>query len=79
MMQDYITRVGHVACMGEMINIYKILVRKPEPEPELCIDGRIILQWNLGKQWEGADWVHLAQVKDQWQALVNNVMNLWVP
>jgi hypothetical protein len=24
-------------------------------------------------------WTHLAQNKDQWQALVNRVMNLWVP
>jgi len=29
--------------------------------------------------WEGADWVHLAQDRDQWQALVNTVMNLQVP
>jgi hypothetical protein len=25
------------------------------------------------------DWMHLAQDKDQWQAGVNTVMNLWVP
>jgi len=29
--------------------------------------------------WEGVDWIHLAQIRDQWRALVNVVMNLWVP
>ena len=27
----------------------------------------------------GKDWVELAQDRDGWQALVNEVMNLWVP
>jgi hypothetical protein len=29
--------------------------------------------------WEGVDWMHLAQHKDQWQVLVNTIMNLLVP
>jgi hypothetical protein len=29
--------------------------------------------------WSGMDWIHLAQDKDQWRALVNTVMNLRVP
>jgi hypothetical protein len=29
--------------------------------------------------WEDLDWMDLAQDKSQWQALVNVVMNLWVP
>jgi hypothetical protein len=28
--------------------------------------------------WEGVEWTHLAQDSDQWEALVNTVMNLWV-
>jgi hypothetical protein len=28
------------------------------------------------KGWEGADWIHLAQDKDQWRDLVNMVINL---
>jgi len=27
----------------------------------------------------GADWIHLVQDRGQWWALVNMVMNLWVP
>jgi hypothetical protein len=38
------------------------------------IDGRI-LRW----VWGGMDWVHLAQDRDKWWALLNMVMNLQVP
>ena len=27
----------------------------------------------------GMDWIELAPDRDRWQALVNAVMNLWVP
>jgi hypothetical protein len=29
--------------------------------------------------WEGVDWIHLAQDRDQWWTLVNTVMNLRIP
>jgi hypothetical protein len=29
--------------------------------------------------WEGEDWIYLAEVRDQWQVLVNTEMNIWVP
>jgi hypothetical protein len=28
---------------------------------------------------DGMDWIDLAQNREQWRALVNMVMNLWVP
>jgi hypothetical protein len=28
---------------------------------------------------EVVDWIHLAQNRDQWRALMKTVMNLWVP
>jgi hypothetical protein len=29
--------------------------------------------------WDGVDWIDMAQDKEQWKALVNTVLNLWVP
>jgi len=29
--------------------------------------------------FSGMDWIKLAPDRDRWQALVNAVMNLWVP
>jgi hypothetical protein len=29
--------------------------------------------------FEGLDWINMAQDRDQWQALVNVVLNFWVP
>jgi hypothetical protein len=44
------------------------------------IDGRIILRW-IFRKWDagGMGWIDLAQVRDRWWALVNVVLNLWVP
>jgi len=28
---------------------------------------------------EGKDWIDVAQDRDKWQALVNVLLNLWVP
>jgi len=30
-------------------------------------------------EWEAVDWIHLAQERDQWRAVVNTVMNLRFP
>jgi hypothetical protein len=43
------------------------------------IDGRIILK-RIFKKWDGGmNWIELAGDRDRWWALVNAVMNLWVP
>jgi hypothetical protein len=63
-----------------MRNAYRIFIDKDHSEG-LGVDGRIILEWILGK-WGGKVWtgcMHLAQARDQWQAVVNTVMNLRVP
>jgi hypothetical protein len=69
--------------VGEIRNLYKILIGKPEgkiplgrPRRRCEVNIRISL-WEVG--WEGVDWIHLAQDRDQWRAVVNTVMKLWVP
>jgi hypothetical protein len=38
------------------------------------------IKMDLGEiAWGGMDWIGLAQYKDKWTALVNAVMNRWVP
>jgi hypothetical protein len=58
---------GHAARMGEMRNAHSSLVGKASGV-DLGEIGR-----------EGVDWVHMAQDKGQWRAVLNTVMNLRVP
>jgi hypothetical protein len=58
-------------------------VGKPEGKRPL---GRPRRRWvdniKLGLRkigWDGMDWIYLAPDRDQWRALVNTIMNFWVP
>jgi hypothetical protein len=42
------------------------------------LQGRDRLEDNKGTEWEGVDWTHLAEDRDQWRTLVIMVMNLQV-
>jgi hypothetical protein len=74
--------VGRASCI-ELRNAYRIIVGKPEGNSPL---GRPRRKWEgnneMGFQETGCevvDWIHLAQDRDKWQALLNMVMNLRVP
>jgi len=74
---------GHVACMGEVRGVYRVLVGKPEGKRPL---GRRRRRWvdniRMDLQKVGCgymDWIRLAQDRDRWQTLMSSVMNLWVP
>jgi hypothetical protein len=69
--------------MGEMRNTYKIFIGKPERKRPR---GRPRRRWednirmNLKEiAWRDVDWMHLAQVRDQWRALLNTVTKIRVP
>jgi hypothetical protein len=74
---------GHVARMGEGRNMYRGLMGKPERKrrlerPRSRWEDRIKMDLReFG--WGGVEWIHLAQDRDRWRAVVNAVMNFQVP
>ena len=73
---------GHVACMGEEKEVYRILVGKREGKISL---GRPRLRWmdniRMDLQEVGCgymDWIGLVQGRDSWRTLVSVVINLRV-
>jgi hypothetical protein len=68
--------------MGEGRNVYRVLVGKPEGKRPLEIPRRRLedgIKMDLEEiGWGDVEWIHLAQDRDYWRAVVNAVMNLWV-
>jgi hypothetical protein len=74
---------GHVAQVREKRNAYRILTWKPEGKRPLRRPRRRwvdSIKMDLREiRWDGMDWINLAQDRDNCRALLNMVMNLWVP
>jgi hypothetical protein len=73
---------GYIAQIWEKRNAYR-MVGKPEGKRPL---ERPRCRWvdNIkldlrGIEWDGMDWIDVAQDRDQWRALVNTVVNFLVP
>jgi hypothetical protein len=50
--------------------------KRPLGTPRRRQEGTKMYLKEIG--WDGIDWIHLAQDRDQWRALVNTAMNLRV-
>jgi hypothetical protein len=72
---------GHMADTGEERKAYKVLVGKAEGKRPL---GRPRCRWedgirmDLGRLARGVEWIHLAQDRGRWRAVVNALTNLRV-
>ena len=75
---------GHVACIEQSRNAYRVLVGKPESKRPL---GRPRRRWEDNIKIEDLrevgcdhrDWIALAEDRDQLRTYVRPVMNLGVP
>jgi hypothetical protein len=67
--------------MGEKIKTDMVLVGKPERTRPV---GRARRRWEdnikvgLKMEWDGTDWIHVAQYRDRYRAVVNTAINLRV-
>jgi hypothetical protein len=78
----YFSKVTYSARTGERRNAYRILVGKPGRKGPLGRPRRVCednIKTGLREMgWGGVDWIYRSQDRDQWRALVNMIMNLWI-
>jgi hypothetical protein len=68
--------------MGEEKNAYRVFMGKPEGKRPLERPRhrwQVEIRMDLREiDWEGVEWIQMAQDRDWWRAAVNTVMNLRV-
>jgi hypothetical protein len=70
---------GQCSTNGEKRNAYRLFEgKRPLGRPRRrWVDN---IRMDLGEVgWDDVDWIGLAQDRNRWRALVNWVLNLWVP
>jgi len=72
--------MGCVARTGEKRTAHRVLMGKSEVKRQLgrtrrCLEGKIKIYFKQ-MRWDRVDWIDLAQVQNQWWAVVNTVTNL---
>jgi hypothetical protein len=69
---------GHVARIEKKRNAYRLLLGKSEEKRPI---GRPRCRWvdNIKMDLGEVGWGDVAQDRNRWRALVNSVLNLWVP
>jgi hypothetical protein len=71
---------GHVTSKGKMRNAFTFFIGKTEWKISLGRHSRTcedtVRMDHREIRWKGVDWIHLAQDRDQWRAVVNIVINL---
>jgi hypothetical protein len=70
--------------MGNMTNVYIILIRKPTGYKTIRRRPRHRLKYNIkiylkGDVYEGVNFIKMVQDMVQWHTLINTVMNISVP
>lgn len=72
-----------MACMGKRRGAYRDLVVKPEGRRKLersrCRWEKNIIVGLKEVEWEGTNWIDVAQVRVRWRVVVNVVMKFQVP